>query len=156
MKFILAAVAALAIAANAAAVTLSLGSAQLELAHGWMTSVEMLAPAGAEFGDLVSARHPDGVGVLKLQTYTAPEPVDEATLRLLTNVPEAEPLIMQRWGDYTGYRHDYVEDNFFYRIWWLAREERLVFITYRCDAGQQGVETNDIDQIVRSLSATVP
>ena len=155
MKFLLGAAATLAVAINAAGVTLSLGSAELELARGWLTSVEKVAPAGAEFGDLVSARHPDGVGVLKLQTYTAPESVDGEALRLLTNVPEAEPLVMQRWGDYTGYQHDYVENNFFYRIWWLAREEHLVFITYQCSAEQQGIETNDIDLIVQSLTATV-
>jgi hypothetical protein len=154
MKSLLAGV-TLGFAVNAAATTLSLDSLQVELAPGWVPSVEKTAPPGSEFGDRVSVRHPDGVGVLYLQTYTAPAAVSDESLRRLTNLPSTEPLVKRQWGEFSGYRHDYVENRLFHRIWWLARDENVVLISYQCGADQRLVEIDQIEEIVGSLTSTL-
>lgn len=147
------AVATLGLAANLDAETLSLDSVAIELPPGWVHRLEEPAPPNSEFGDQMSVRRPEGVGVLYLRTYAAAASVDMGTLRLLTNVPATERLLQQNWGDYSGYRHDYVESGSFHRSWWLARDENVLFITYQCDAGRESVEIDRIEQIVQSLSS---
>lgn len=71
-------------------------------------------------------------------------------------MPSATSLTFQRWGDYEGYQYDYVEGASFYRQWWLANESAVIFITYQCDAELSDLETDAIDGMVGSLSATTP
>jgi hypothetical protein len=74
----------------------------------------------------------------------------------MTNVPMTVSMVKRQWGEFSGYHHDYVENEIFHRTWWLARRENLVFITYQCGAGQQYVEIDQIDAIVQSLSSIAP
>jgi hypothetical protein len=150
------AVAVFVAASSAAGETLSLGSIQVEIADGWIHGVEQVTQVDTGVGDRVTIRNPEGVGVLTIQTLAAPENVSGEALRRLTNVDEAQPLSMQVWGDYAGYQHDFLEGDTFYRIWWLARENRLVFATYQCDAELKDFETDAIEQIVLSLRAIAP
>jgi hypothetical protein len=156
MMKVLFAVACLGLTANAAAEILSFDSMSIELPSGWVHRVEKLAPRNSDFGDQISFRQPKGVGVLYLQTYTAAASVDAEALRILTNVPATEPLVKQEWGDYSGYRHDYVENGLFHRTWWLARDMNVLFLTYECGAGQESLEMDRVEQIVRSLSSDTP
>ena len=137
--------------ANAAATTLDLNSLLVELSSGWVHSIEDVAPAGSEFGNRISIRRPDGIGVLRLQAYTAPAPISDEVLRRLTNVPDSVPLVKGQWGDFSGYRHDYVEGDLFHRAWWLVHDENAVFINYQCDADQRQIEIDQVEEIVRSL-----
>ena len=150
------ATAILLFASSAVAQTLSIGSVQVELANGWIHSVKGAAALDARLDDRVTIRNPGGVGDVTIQTLAAPENVSAQALRLLTNVEETEPLTMQVWGDYSGYQHDFVENEVFYRIWWLARDEQLVFVTYQCTAELLGSEIHDVEQIVLSLRAISP
>ena len=77
MKTLLLAV-TLGLVANVAAKTLPLGdSLRVEIGPDWVHSVEKVTPIGSDFGDQVSVRHPDGVGVLRLRTYTAPANISD-------------------------------------------------------------------------------
>lgn len=96
------------------------------------------------------------VGVLHLQTYTAPATISDEALRRLTNVPATESLMKERWGGFSGYRHDSVENDVFVRTWWLARGRNVVLITYECGVGRQHLEMDQIEEIVQSLGLTSP
>jgi hypothetical protein len=96
---------------SASATTLSLESLQIELVSGWVHSIEKVGTPGSELGDQVSVRHPDGVGVLYLQTYSAPAVVSDAVLRRMTNVPMTVSMVKRQWGEFSGYHHDYVENE---------------------------------------------
>ena len=153
MKTLLLAV-ILGFGASASATTLSLESLQIELASGWVHSIEKAGTPGSEFGDQISVHHPDGVGVLYLRAYTAPAVVSDDVLRRMTNVPMTVSLVKRQWGEFSGYH--YLENEVFHRSWWLARGENLVFITYQCGADQQHIEIDHIDAIVQSLSSIAP
>jgi len=144
------------IVANAAAKTLPIDeSLRIEIDSGWTYS-ERAAPSGSTFGHQVSVRHPNGVGVLHLQAYDAPVAVSDDALRRLTNVPLVESLVKGHWGDFPGYRHDYIEGGLFHRTWWLAKGPNVVLITYECDVDKRHVEIDQIEAIVQSLTLTSP
>ena len=69
------------------------------------------------------------------------------------NLPLTIPLTLQRWGDFSGYQHDYVEGASFLRLWWLANDSVVIFVAYKCGVEMQEHETEAIDAMVRSLSA---
>jgi hypothetical protein len=74
----------------------------------------------------------------------------------MTNLDSSVPLTLQRWGEYLGYQHDYVEGDSFFRQWWLANGQAMIFVTYSCRADQTGVENTAIDTLVDSLTAVAP
>ena len=97
---------------------LSFPSFQIEIQDGWEHSIESLP--GNDSRSMISLRHPDGVGILKIGSYDALAVVSEDILRNMTNLDSSIPLTWQNWGDYSGYQYDYLERGSFYRQWWLA------------------------------------
>jgi len=134
--------------------TLSFPSFRIEVKDGWVHSIERGPQSHHEVGELVSIYHPNGNGILKMQSYDAPDFVSKEILRNMTNVNWLTPLIWQNWGDYSGYQYDYLERGSFYRQWWLANERTIIFITYQCDPESKDIETEEIDKIVRSIMTT--
>ncbi len=131
--------------------TLSFSSFRIEIPDGWEHSI--LNGPGEEFwGRVISLRHVDGVGILKMGSYDAPAVVGEDILRNMTNVEASIPLIWQNWGGFSGYQYSYSEGGSFYRQWWLANQRTILFITYQCDPELKDIETAEIDKIVRSLT----
>ena len=90
-----------------------------------------------------------------MQSYAASDSVSDEVLRNMTNVESTVQLTLQRWGDYSGYQHDYLEGDSFFRQWWLAHETTLIFITYQCAADLREFETRQINDIVSSLKVTL-
>ena len=133
--------------------TLSFPSFQIEIRDGWEHTMETVP--GDNWGSVISLSHPNGVGSLKILPYDAPA-VSQDRLRNLTNVEFSVPLTWQNWGDYSGYQYDYLERGSFYRQWWLTNERTILFITYQCDPGSRDIETEEIDNIVRSIMTTPP
>ena len=131
--------------------TLSFPSFQIEIQDGWEHTIE--TGPGDNWGSVVSLSHPNGVGGLKILPYDAPA-VSQDRLRNLTNVDLSVPLTWQNWGDYSGYQYDYLERGSFYRQWWLTNERTIIFITYQCDPESKDIETEEIDNIVRSITTT--
>ena len=130
--------------------TLSFPSFQIDIPAGWEHSIEN--SPGNDRGNVVSLRHPDGTGSLKILSYDAPIAVSEDRLRNMTNVDASTPLTWQKWGDYSGYQYDYLERGSFYRQWWLVNERTMIFITYQCDPESKDTDTEEIDKIVRSIT----
>lgn len=144
----------IAMATSLQAETLSFPYFQIEIPAGWERSME--SGPGNDRGNVVSLHHPDGAGSLKLLSYDAPVVVGEDRLRNMTNVDASIPLTWQKWGDYSGYQYDYPENGSFYRQWWLVNERTVLFITYQYDPDSKDSGTEEIDQIVRSITAINP
>ena len=129
---------------------LSFRSFEIDLLDDWEYSLK--SGADDSWGSVLSARHPSGVGTLTMQSYDAPRAVSEEILRNMTNVDASIPLVRQRWGDYSGYQHNYTESGVFFRHWWLANDRTIRFITYQCDPESRDVETEAIYAMIRSLA----
>ena len=129
-------------------------SFQVDTANGWLHSIEK--PASGDWGELIIFHHPEGVGTLKVRSLVAPEIVSRDDLRNMTNVDSALQLTFKRWGDYTGFQHDYLEKDSFFRQWWLANESTIIFITYSCGIEFKEIENQQINDIVRSLKINTP
>ena len=138
-----------ALARSLNAETLSFPSFQLDVPAGWERSIE--DRPGYDRGSVVSLRHPDSAGSLKILPYEAPVAVSQDRLRNMTNVDASTPLTWQKWGDFSGYQYDYMESGSLYRQWWLVNEQTMLFITYQCDSGLKDSDTEVIDNIVRSI-----
>lgn len=147
---------ALLLAMSAHADILSRAAFRIELEDGWEHRVEVLSEADHGWGDLIRIHYPNGPGVLSMRSYAGPAVVGPDALRNLTNLPLATPLTLQRWGKFEGYQYEYVEAVSFYRQWWLANENTLLVITYRCDAELSGLETAAVDRMVSSLDVAGP
>ena len=149
MKYILAIIIS-AITTSLNAETLSFPSFQIEIQDGWEHSIENKSDDDRK--SIISLRHPNGVGILKMQSYDANAVVSKDILRNLTNLESSIPLAWQNWGDYSGYQYSYIENDLYYRQWWLTNGRTIVFAVYQCDPESKGIETELIDKIVRSIS----
>ncbi len=155
MKTLLA-IAIFGIATSSHAETLSFPLFRVEVEDGWVHSVEEGPRAHHDWGGLISIYYPNGVGILKIQSYSAPDFVSKKILRNMTNVDWSTPLIWQNWGDYSGYQYDYLERGSFYRQWWLASEKTIIFVVYDSNTESKDIEIDEINKIVNSITVNKP
>lgn len=148
---ILLAMAILGMAATTLAETLSLPAFQIEVEVGWAHTIEKKSNEQPDRGDLLRIYHPNGNGVLQLQFYSTPGLIGKERLRNMSNVERSTTLSWKKWGDYSGYQHDYVEGNIFYRQWWIANEYGVIIIVYNSDTESLDVEVAEINKIVNSI-----
>ncbi len=153
---ILLAIAIFGMTTSSNAETLSFPSFRIEVEAGWVHSLERGPQAHHEVGELISIYHPNGNGILKMQSYSAPDFVSKEILRNMTNVEWSTPLIWQNWGDCSGYQYDYSERGSFYRQWWLANERTIIFIVYDSNTESKDIEIDEINKIVDSITVNKP
>lgn len=139
------------IAASLSAETRTFPVFSIDLETDWKHQVEERSFVSNERGELISINRPDGVGVLRMQSYVAPDDVSKEVLRNLTNVEASTRLTWQEWGDFSGYQYSYTESSSFYKQWWLANERTILFITYQCDADAPQIEIEAVDKMVNSI-----
>ena len=95
------------IAASLSAETLTFPVFSIDVATDWKHRVEERRLVSDERGELISIYRPDGVGVLRIQSYVAPDDVSKVVLRNLTNVEASTRLTWQEWGDFSGYQYKF-------------------------------------------------
>jgi hypothetical protein len=132
--------------------TLAVPSFRIEVEDGWVHSIERGPQANPEWGELISIYHPNGNGILKVQFYSTPYLVSKDRLRNMTNVEWSTPLVWQNWGDNSGYQYDFWERASFYRQWWLANENGIIFIVYNSNNESKDIEIDEINEIVNSIT----
>ena len=150
------AIAIFGITTSSYAETLSFSSFRIQVEDGWVHNIERGPQAHHEVGELISIYHPNGNGILKIQSYNAPDLVSEEILRNITNVASSTPLIWQNWGDYSGYQYDYLERGSFYRHWWLAIQRTIIFFVYESNTESTNIEIDEINEIVNSITVNKP
>jgi hypothetical protein len=156
MMKILLVIAIFGLTTSSYAETLAVPSFRIEVEDGWVHSIERGPQGNPEWGDLISIYHPNGNGILKMQFFSTPYPVSKDRLRNMTNVEWSTPLVWQIWGDNSGYQYDYWERAAFYRQWWLANENGIIFIVYNSDTESEDIEIDEINEIVNSIVVKKP
>ena len=146
-------IALFALAPSIFAQTLSQPFYRVEVGDGWVHSIEKGAQSVAGFGNWISIHHPGRDGTLKILSFRAPIPVDPKRLRELTNVDWSEQLDWESWGGFSGYQYSYFEKGLFHRQWWLTHKKTIVFFVYSASGEPKQAETNEIERIVRSITA---
>ena len=141
-----------AVVSGAGAEVLPVPPFQLEIQDGWIHNTDAPGPGGGHFGEQLNIYHPNGIGTLRLRSFDARQAVSRERLRLMTNVDASKDLPWQQWGDVQGYQYDYLEAGAYYRQWWLAHENSIIFVTYESRIGPTNSELAEIDDIVRSIS----
>jgi hypothetical protein len=145
-------IAVFGVTAIAHAETLTFPSFQIVVEGDWVHSLERGPESRNEMGELIKIYHPDRNGILKIQRYSAPDPISNEILRNMTNVDSSIPLAWQNWGDYSGYQYDYSEGGSFYKQWWLVNERTLIFIVYDSNTEITDIENDEINTIVNSVT----
>ena len=141
----------LGFAADLSAETRTFPEFSIDVVNSWKHRVEERTFVSDERGKRISIYRPVGVGVLRIQSYVAPNDVSRVVLRNLTNVEASTRLTWQDWGDFSGYQYSYTESSSFYKQWWLTKERTILFITYNCDADAQQNEIEAIEKMVNSI-----
>lgn len=95
--------------------------------------------------------NPAGPGTLRMRTLLTPVPATRAQLRDLTNIGPEIPLEYENWGEFAGYHFEQVENDVYYRHWWLAGGGSLILITYQCDPDMSEAERAQVDSIINTL-----
>ena len=143
----------LAISASATAEIRSFSLFSIDVPTEWICDIEERpTPSGLLLqGELISIYRPYGIGVLKMSTYDVPYPVSQDRLRMLTNVPRSTVLEWQERGDFSGYQYSYVENQSFFKQWWLSNEGTILLITYESSDNEPQVEIGTIEEMLNSI-----
>jgi hypothetical protein len=139
------------ISASSTAETRNFPMFSIDVPGDWTYDVEAGPTALDSGGGLISIYRPDGIGVLKMMSYVAPSIIGRDRLRLLTNVDSSTALVWREWGDFSGYQHNYVERESFFKQWWLLNEKTMLLITYESDAGELQIEIETVEEMVTSI-----
>lgn len=140
-----------AISTSVFAETVLFASSQIEIPDDWGHRVE---PAlGNDAGTVIRIQGPIAIGTLSIKSIDAPNIVSAEALRNLTNVEASIDLAWESWGEYSGYQFNYIEDDTYFRHWWLARGRTILLISYDCDPALQEIEAEEVDKIVASIRA---
>ena len=128
------------------------GVARINLPRNWLFSVEQ--SSSRDQREVITARNPDGTGLLYIQSMLLPDKIREEALRNLTNVDSSVQLSFDSWGDYSGFQYDYAERGVFFRQWWLSDDQDLVLISYQSLVALSDAVVLQLEEIVRSLQTS--
>lgn len=104
----------------------------------------------------ISIYHAKGVGMLEISAVEQPdEIIPDDLLALASEHLEqgARPETMTL-GDFDGIELSYVEEDIFWREWYLKSGKSLLFITYNCDVGDEEKEEGMLDVMLATLKTT--
>lgn len=104
----------------------------------------------------------NGLGALQVSAYRAPEPQDPTDLLfdyLTDNAvvsKEGSTRCYESEGNH-GAVSDYVsDDGFFFRVWFIAKKELFLLVTYSCRNEHREAELDTVDRIVHSIALAEP
>lgn len=109
--------------------------------------------------DSVTVFDPEnGSGALCFSAYEAPGEIDPKA-ELLEHLSEQDPnpadVMVQVQRDKTVASFESLSDGDFMKVWFLARQCRLVFATYNCDEDANPEELSIVESIVSSIRITL-
>lgn len=121
---------------------------KLRVLDGWISkpgvSEEVLVP-------------PDGGPVLTISTAKIDGGLDDNALRHLARelVEDGHTPEEVRSGDFTGLAFRYVEDDIYWRHWYLRAGSLLLQIDYDCAVSDRGKHDPAIDKMLATLALDV-
>ena len=108
--------------------------------------IEFTQPEGTGALHISSARKLDGA-VLDAETLE----------ELKGDCPDGTDFKKVRCGDFTGYIAEYVDwhTGNFWRKWFVACRQDLLFVTYTCKRGEEELEVEQASSMLASLRSKV-
>lgn len=102
----------------------------------------------------VSIYSPNGFGPLQISAYkklkgnVSKKDLLE-TIRLTDEIKKN--LTEQQCSDFYGFQIDYSEKDIFWRKWWLAAGNVILFATYNCELPVKDRESGSVNSMMASL-----
>ncbi|MBC8038410.1 MAG: hypothetical protein H7X89_14450 [Rhizobiales bacterium] len=99
---------------------------------------------------------PEGTGALHVSNARKKAgTVDDGELvaKIKNECPEGTDIEQVRCGDFAGYVAEYTDwhADAFWKTWFVACRQDLLFITYTCKRGEEALEMEDVSILLRSL-----
>lgn len=98
--------------------------------------------------------HPEGPGVLQISTIEHEDPITDQDIAEMAQehleagaIPEKLEL-----GDFDGIEINYGDGDQYWREWYLACDNVMLFITYNCDIEDEEKEDVVVDAILETLA----
>jgi len=122
----------------------------------WWQIAVPLPWAANEFEECVEITQPDGIGALHISSARKLDGSvlqAEALSQLQENCPDGAQTESVRCGDFAGYVADYVDwtGDAYWKKWFLACGQVLLFISYTCKRGDEDLETSQASELLSSL-----
>ena len=101
----------------------------------------------------VTIYHPDGVGALQISAAFKDAAVTDADLRDFAreHLDAGAKAREVAAGDFSGFTIAFGAADRFWRHWYLRSFDQTLFVTYNCEADDQGVEDEQLSQMIASL-----
>lgn len=120
----------------------------------WQISVPLPWRA-QEFEECVEIMQPEGIGALHISiAFKQGGTVSDSETRaeLKRACPEDADVEATRFGEFVGYGAEYVDwsEGAFWKKWFVASGRVLLFVTYNCKRGDEGLELPQVSRILSS------
>jgi len=124
----------------------------MEIPQDWTHSIaDSTSTSGKQDGQ-ITIYSPDGVSEVNMLTIAAPVEVDNTILRTLTNIDSSIQLDWQNWKNFSGYQYSYTERDVFYKQWWIANMQTILFVTYASNREMDASENRKMDELINSIN----
>lgn len=106
--------------------------------------------------DCIEITQPEGVGAMHISSARKKVGAvlsSETLERLKENCPVEIQAQRVQCGYFSGYVTEFVDwhTNIFWRKWFVAYEQDLLFITYNCERGKEDLEADEASKLLDSL-----
>ena len=104
----------------------------------------------------VEITQPDGVGAIHVSSARKKAGLvaeEEILAQLKSDCPDDTDFESVRCGDFTGYLAEYTDwsSDRFWKKWFVAYRQDLLFVTYTCNRGEEELETSQTATLLSSL-----
>ncbi len=101
----------------------------------------------------------NGVGTIQISSYSSPERSKKDNLSILSeylgnkNIKiNKEYLEIEKNGDVSIAKYSYSQENIFWSIWFISKNNKIIFSTYNCDVNDKKMEYSIIENIIESIN----
>ena len=117
----------------------------LKLLDGWQGKID---------GVCVTLSSEENVGVIQISAAIKPTQVTDNDLYDFAAEPirDGAKTNNVQFGAFVGFEITFSFDDYFFRMWYLRHERQLLLITYICDLKKHGVEDEDIQKMLATLT----
>ena len=100
-----------------------------------------------------SIYHDKGVGMLEVSAVEQPDEIvpDDLLSLASEHLDQGAKVETVELGDFDGIELNYVEDDIYWREWYLKSGKLLLFVTYNCDTGDEEKEEGMLDVMLATL-----
>ena len=113
----------------------------LEIPNGWSHD---------EDESCTTFARPHGVSAFQVSSFRKDESVTDDDLREFAG---EIPLAAVSFGQLTGFRTRFSEDDTFWTKWWLRAGRQMIHVTYNCPLSESGHEDAEVSAMIQSLTS---